>query len=446
MLRKAASLASPGGAIAPPIVQDVLRSPGAPLDHTTRAFFEPRFGHDFSRVRVHTDEKAAESAHAVNASAYTVGSHIAFATAQYAPNSPSGRKLLAHELVHVAQQRHDGNGWGSLSDMEIGSPDDRSEHEANSVTERILRGPGSIAFMSEQLSSSCKVAPQLRRQSDDKKDEGPPLLKWGDYKFDFKPIAPLPIDLPSTEDVNQGIYKLTHKDKPGDLTCAPGWIKIKDGRCCEGKTDQDGTTLNTAKCCAPTQLTPLGTCCPAGQTATPLGCQKTGPNSPDKKDIGGSTNLRIAVPPATPPLTLDLPIHFNHDQPASALSSASALQSALTPAGQSELAGVIGWLQRDATFSAQLTGRASIEGPAEHNTQLGAFRVRSIANALILSGVSARRISDPPGLAPECAEIGVGLHNCGADKASSPKDPDDRQVRVRVFIPPKPVVVGAPKS
>ena len=57
----------------PPIVHDVLRSPGAPLDAQTRAFMEPRFGHDFSRVRVHTDAQAAESARAVNALAYTVG-------------------------------------------------------------------------------------------------------------------------------------------------------------------------------------------------------------------------------------------------------------------------------------------------------------------------------------------------------------------------------------
>src|SRR5215212_3769005 len=58
---------------APPIVHDVLRSPGQPLDPTTRAFMEPRFGHDFSQVRVYADTKAAESARAVRALAYTVG-------------------------------------------------------------------------------------------------------------------------------------------------------------------------------------------------------------------------------------------------------------------------------------------------------------------------------------------------------------------------------------
>jgi hypothetical protein len=89
---------------APPIVHDVLRSPGQPLDATTRAFMEPRFGHDFSSVRVHTDSRAAESARAVNALAYTVGSSIAFDTGYYRPDSTASQQLIAHELTHVVQQ------------------------------------------------------------------------------------------------------------------------------------------------------------------------------------------------------------------------------------------------------------------------------------------------------------------------------------------------------
>src|SRR5438067_216314 len=86
-----------------PIVNEVLSS-GQPLDATTRAFFEPRFGHDFSRVRVHTDARAAESARAVNALAYTLGSNIVLASGQYSPTTLAGKKLLAHELTHVLQQ------------------------------------------------------------------------------------------------------------------------------------------------------------------------------------------------------------------------------------------------------------------------------------------------------------------------------------------------------
>lgn len=90
----------------PPIAHDVLRSPGQPLDAATRAFMEPRFGHDFSRVRVHRDNQAAKSAQAVNAIAYTVGQDVVFGPGQYAPETASGRLLLAHELVHTLQQQH----------------------------------------------------------------------------------------------------------------------------------------------------------------------------------------------------------------------------------------------------------------------------------------------------------------------------------------------------
>jgi hypothetical protein len=146
----------------PPIVQEVLNSPGQPLDASTRAFFESRFAHNFSRVpvsstshqlshssltigapkdvyeqeanriadsimlkeksetlsanekqggkfdlgqvRVHTDGRAAESAHAVNALAYTLGNNIVFGEGQFAPETHWGRRLIAHELTHVAQQ------------------------------------------------------------------------------------------------------------------------------------------------------------------------------------------------------------------------------------------------------------------------------------------------------------------------------------------------------
>jgi hypothetical protein len=100
--RRASAPSAP--AYVPRIVSDVLRSPGHPLDSATRAFFEPRFGHDFSKVRVHTDARAAESAKTVDAYAYTVGHDIAFAAGQFRPDTDHGRSLLAHEFAHVVQQ------------------------------------------------------------------------------------------------------------------------------------------------------------------------------------------------------------------------------------------------------------------------------------------------------------------------------------------------------
>jgi hypothetical protein len=91
----------------PPIVHEVLRSAGQSLDPATRAFIEPRLGHDFSQVRVHADSKAAESARDLNANAYTVGRNIVFGAGQFLPGTRMGRRLLSHELTHVVQQHSD---------------------------------------------------------------------------------------------------------------------------------------------------------------------------------------------------------------------------------------------------------------------------------------------------------------------------------------------------
>ena len=90
--------------VVPPIVREVLSSPGHCLDKATRVFMEPRFGHEFSQVRVHADAKAAESAGAINALAYTVGRDVVFGAGQYQPYTGEGRRLLAHELSHTIQQ------------------------------------------------------------------------------------------------------------------------------------------------------------------------------------------------------------------------------------------------------------------------------------------------------------------------------------------------------
>lgn len=158
----------------PPIVHDVLRSPGEPLDTTTRTLLESRFGHDFGRVsvhsklpqgssrtpvigpvhdryereadaaasrvaaatpmagersadfgsvRVHNDSRAAESAHALDARAYTLGHHIVFGAGRYAPRTSEGRGLLAHELTHVVQQN------GPATGILQRNPDDKGGQE-----------------------------------------------------------------------------------------------------------------------------------------------------------------------------------------------------------------------------------------------------------------------------------------------------------------------------
>jgi hypothetical protein len=84
---------------------DVLESAGEPLEASTRAFMESRFGHDFSSVRVHSDRPATTSAVDLRARAYTVGNHIVFGLGEYRPNNDDGRRLIAHELTHTLQPR-----------------------------------------------------------------------------------------------------------------------------------------------------------------------------------------------------------------------------------------------------------------------------------------------------------------------------------------------------
>ncbi|MGC2108253.1 MAG: DUF4157 domain-containing protein [Candidatus Korobacteraceae bacterium] len=116
---------------APSLVREVVNSPGQPLDANTRAFMEPRLGHNLSSVRVHTDHKAAESAHAVSANAYTAGTHIAFAPGRYEPGTMSGRQLLAHELTHSVQQSTGPvAGRKAAEGLSVSDPSDRFERAA----------------------------------------------------------------------------------------------------------------------------------------------------------------------------------------------------------------------------------------------------------------------------------------------------------------------------
>jgi hypothetical protein len=110
------------------LVAETLRSPGRPLEASTRVAMEERFDHDFSRVRIHTDEAAAESARAVDATAYAIGRDVVFGAGRYAPGTQAGRTLLAHELTHVVQQgAGDARGVASVP---VTAPDDASEREA----------------------------------------------------------------------------------------------------------------------------------------------------------------------------------------------------------------------------------------------------------------------------------------------------------------------------
>src|SRR5205085_5023782 len=105
---------------------------GQPLEPTVRAFMESRFHHDFGGVRIHANDRAAQATRDINSAAYTVGQDIVLNAGQYAPDTPGGIQLLAHELAHVVQQR----GADSQS-LWLGAPNDVAEVEADEAADTV---------------------------------------------------------------------------------------------------------------------------------------------------------------------------------------------------------------------------------------------------------------------------------------------------------------------
>ncbi len=158
-----------------PVLDVVNSGGGAPLDTDTRSDMESRLGHDFSDVRVHTDSRASESAKAVNANAYTVGSNIVFQRDIYDPGSDTGKHMLAHELTHVVQQRSGPvEGTATGGGIAVSNPSDRFEREAVANADRVMSAPAPTAG-SVQRSAEQASAPTVQRAAEEEemKEEEP---------------------------------------------------------------------------------------------------------------------------------------------------------------------------------------------------------------------------------------------------------------------------------
>ena len=155
LLQRSATRSGDVGEV-PPIVYDVLREPGQPLDAGTRSFFEPRFGADFGSVRVHSGPKAAASAAAVNAEAYTVGQDIVVDQRYW--RSSTNAELVAHELSHTSQQR----GSSHSGQLTIAPTDHWSEVEAATTAHNVVGGRGVASVTGE---SAFGQSGQLNRQA-----------------------------------------------------------------------------------------------------------------------------------------------------------------------------------------------------------------------------------------------------------------------------------------
>jgi Domain of unknown function (DUF4157) len=200
-----------GRGLAPPsssaktqhLVNDVLHSPGKPLDSETRAYMEPRFRHDFSKVRIHADDRAAEAASSIDARAFTLNRNIVFGPGEYAPQVESGRRLVAHELAHVVQQADSEHARYSTGVAPIlGETQNRVEHEASHAADKVMRGGYAHTTSAPGLTAVILREPLMSRPEQSNSDKerlkklfaaveatsvgktflgsGRPRLRWGD--------------------------------------------------------------------------------------------------------------------------------------------------------------------------------------------------------------------------------------------------------------------------
>jgi hypothetical protein len=150
----------------PSLVKDVVNSGGgAPLGGQTRELMESRLGADFGDVRVHTDSKASESARSVQAHAYTVGNDVVFQSGKYEPESDSGKRMLAHELTHVVQQRSGPvDGTPAPGGIKISHPSDSFEQAAETSANRVMTGAAPQPTAASQAS--------IQREEEDEELQG----------------------------------------------------------------------------------------------------------------------------------------------------------------------------------------------------------------------------------------------------------------------------------
>ena len=167
--RLSRSAIGPAPRVAPPIVHEVIRSPGETLSASLNHGMSAWFGHDFARVRVHTGPRAAESAASVAARAYTVGQHVVLGKSAPDLHSAAGQRLLAHELAHVIQQPAAAPG----GELPISSPGDAGEYEAAAAARRVV--PSSV-----RLSVQRDPDPQADTKRNAGAEEGVDAEKWSE--------------------------------------------------------------------------------------------------------------------------------------------------------------------------------------------------------------------------------------------------------------------------
>jgi outer membrane protein OmpA-like peptidoglycan-associated protein len=426
MLQRAAVNSAPANGI-PPIVHDVIGSSGQPLDGGTRAFMEPRFGHDFSRVRVHTDDRAAESARAVNALAYTIGRDVVFGEGQYAPEASEGRRLLAHELTHVVQQNSSPVNPGA--NIVIGTSGTVLEREAEANTESVIaRKPMNIGSLSSggvlqrQGPSGSEAPIERERRVNPRINLDPDSIELaleiirGQHRITgeanlLRPINLFGVSIPGLDpaqfnaslgyenrcnrafqsallslqqDQRRGGAVIDFHNNPWQVGTKVGFrmgtVSIEPGGTISFVGDSFDSAIFTLTIATGVSSEIPRECIPVPSPARP----PTPPESPEKgqrPDIPESTRpTEERGSKGTTPHLPNLTLYFFYDTPI------------LRPESNGTLHQIVNVLQTIPTIHVHLTGHTSLEGTDEYNLRLSQRRARAMQDYLVIAGIAASRI------------------------------------------------------
>ena len=423
------------------MVNEVLRSSGQPLDQATRGFMEPRFGQDFSSVRLHTDTLAADSARSVNARAYTVGNHIVFGSDFYNTSSHDGRRLIAHELTHTIQQRGVLSAAPQAHDIHIGEPGNQLEREATAVAERVAQGEKLYGENFTRAGQTGGGVHSLFLQ----RDEGDEDKKQREQKKKDKPWIPIPVfdefdpmviapDIPGVPDIVKGqkvalsdikkALDILRGNKKGGSDSKPICARIPGmeiaelgkfaGQCCvKFKRDEDhcctwrSLSLKDNRCCRKDEVLMPDNACFKPQIAPPT------PTPP---------------PPTTPaPQVEKLPrIRFGTIE--STTIDKFPLNSATIPATyEKDLDHLAGLLKIYKDAEIHIEGHTDSSYTEEYNQLLSDKRADAVKKALVKRGVSTAKM----------AVVGLGESQLRHPAESTEEEKAaNRRVDVWFYVPP----------
>jgi hypothetical protein len=391
---------------APPIVHEALRSSGQPLDAQTRAFMEGRFGHDFARVRVHTDERAAESARAVDALAYTVGRDVVFDAGRYAPQTRAGQHLLAHELAHVMQQAP---ASGSDSEvLRIDEPNSAHEQQADLAGQRVGSPdqPTRMTTSSPVIQRQRGGAPEVGSAS----TVGDLILRVNDAgQIEFLYGTP---DVPVLGRVGVGFRCREGRCEPV-AGSDPSKIRNRTYTLDEalgvlrgsrpGATAPGGTGRGVPgplpgepeyRLCLPWQMSPSGQCCPPGERWSFLerrcGPETTTPR-PETLPFPSVLPPPTLRPPGPAPPSLGLGT-LQLGLPQVVVIDSFESDSDAPPANAGEQLDGLAEQLRLYPGEVRIEGHTDSTFTAEHNQRLSERRAESVRQALVSRGVEEGRL------------------------------------------------------